>query len=63
VARESSGSYEEIFVLADGGRVMWLPETGPGRQVGELASVIELYGLWVGTPAELEAHLDELSYP
>lgn len=63
VARESSGAYEEIFVLADKDRVMWLPETGPASELSSLAGVIELYGLWVGTVPELEAHLDEISYP
>lgn len=63
VARESSGAYEEIFVLADKSRVMWLPETGPASELSSLASVIDVYGLWVGTVHELEAHFDELSYP
>lgn len=63
VARESSGAYEEIFVLADNDRVMWLPETGPASELSSLEGVIATYGLWVGTLPELKAHLDELSYP
>lgn len=63
VARESSGAYEEIFVLADGDQVMWLPETGPASELSSLAGVIDVYGLWVGTVPELEAHLDRISHP
>lgn len=63
VARESSGAYEEIFVLADKDRVMWLPETGPASELSSLEGVISAYGLWVGTLQELKEHLDEISYP
>ena len=63
VARESSGAYEEIFVLADKDRVVWLPETGPASELSSLEGVISAYGLWVGTPQELKEHLDAISYP
>jgi hypothetical protein len=63
LAHETSGDYHEMFVLMDDGRVLWLPETRWDAHVQSLGGVAQTYGLWIGTPAQLEALFDEQSYP
>lgn len=62
-AHEGSGSYDEMFLVVGESKILWLPDTRWDSAIASVGDVLSVYGLFCGTVAELEAHLDEISYP